>query len=218
MSPITEMDKAVTSLQNASTTTSRKKWYSIALDLWNQFPELQRIWNHVANAYRYAMRFVRKVFTFAGRASKYDEYITLCVPVKRKVECAYGLHILDHETGEIIASKIGTTKDIATRMRDEIIGYTKSYGKQVGIRVVRFVEYNSHAEITQRGNQIATALFFPFLCEKWNIDEVFQKQPYVGTIDHKGYPIAPGKRSFGMSRGVTYKANCNRCQECTDHQ
>ena len=103
------------------------------------------------------MRFVRKAFTFAGRTSKYDKYITLCIPVKRKVECAYGLHIVDHRTGEIIASKIGTTKDIATRMRDEIIGYTQSYGKQVGIRVVRFVEYNSHAET------IADESFFRFV-------------------------------------------------------
>lgn len=176
MSPITEMDKAITSLQNASTTTSRKKWYSIALDLWNQFPELQRIWEHVANAYRYAMRFVRKVFTFAGRASKYDEYITLCVPVKRKVECAYGLHILDHETGEIIASKIGTTKDIATRMRDEIIGYTKSYGRQVGIRVVRFVEYNSHAET------IADESFFRFVLIR-KYPQLFQDNDRFNSIE-----------------------------------
>ena len=176
MSPITEMDKAVTSLQNASTTTSRKKWYSIALDLWNKFPELQRIWEHVANAYRYAMRFVRKVFTFAGRASKYDEYITLCVPVKRKVECAYGLHILDHETGEIIASKVGTTKDIATRMRDEIIGYTKSYGKQVGIRVVRFVEYNSHAET------IADESFFRFVLIR-KYPQLFQDNDRFNSIE-----------------------------------
>lgn len=176
MSPITEMDKAVTSLQDASTTTSRKKWYSIALDLWNKFPELQRIWEHVANAYRYAMRFVRKVFTFAGRASKYDEYITLCVPVKRKVECAYGLHILDHETGEIIASKIGTTKDIATRMRDEIIGYTKSYGKQVGIRVVRFVEYNNHAET------IADESFFRFVLIR-KYPQLFQDNDRFNSIE-----------------------------------
>lgn len=176
MSPIAEMDKAVTSLQNASTTTSRKKWYSIALDLWNKFPELQRIWEHVANAYRYAMRFVRKVFTFAGRASKYDEYITLCVPVKRKVECAYGLHILDHETGEIIASKVGTTKDIATRMRDEIIGYTKSYGKQVGIRVVRFVEYNSHAET------IADESFFRFVLIR-KYPQLFQDNDRFNSIE-----------------------------------
>lgn len=176
MSPITEMDKAVTSLQDASTTTSRKKWYSIALDLWNKFPELQRIWEHVANAYRYAMRFVRKVFTFAGRASKYDEYITLCVPVKRKVECAYGLHILDHETGEIIASKVGTTKDIATRMRDEIIGYTKSYGKQVGIRVVRFVEYNSHAET------IADESFFRFVLIR-KYPQLFQDNDRFNSIE-----------------------------------
>ena len=176
MSPITEMDKAVTSLQDASTTTSRKKWYSIALDLWNKFPELQRIWEHVANAYRYAMRFVRKVFTFAGRASKYDEYITLCVPVKRKVECAYGLHILDHQTGEIIASKIGTTKDIATRMRDEIIGYTKSYGKQVGIRVVRFVEYNSHAET------IADESFFRFVLIR-KYPQLFQDNDRFNSIE-----------------------------------
>lgn len=176
MSPITEMDKAVISLQDASTTTSRKKWYSIALDLWNKFPELQRIWEHVANAYRYAMRFVRKVFTFAGRASKYDEYITLCVPVKRKVECAYGLHILDHATGEIIASKIGTTKDIATRMRDEIIGYTKSYGKQVGIRVVRFVEYNSHAET------IADESFFRFVLIR-KYPQLFQDNDRFNSIE-----------------------------------
>lgn len=176
MSPITEMDKAVTSLQNASTTTSRKKWYSVALDLWNKFPELQRIWEHVANAYRYAMRFVRKVFTFAGRASKYDEYITLCVPVKRKVECAYGLHILDHETGEIIASKVGTTKDIATRMRDEIIGYTKSYGRQVGIRVVRFVEYNSHAET------IADESFFRFVLIR-KYPQLFQDNDRFNSIE-----------------------------------
>ena len=176
MSPITEMDKAITSLQDASTTTSRKKWYSIALDLWNKFPELQRIWEHVANAYRYAMRFVRKVFAFAGRASKYDEYITLCVPVKRKVECAYGLHILDHETGEIIASKIGTTKDIATRMRDEIIGYTKSYGKQVGIRVVRFVEYNSHAET------IADESFFRFVLIR-KYPQLFQDNDRFNSIE-----------------------------------
>lgn len=176
MSPIAEMDKAVTSLQNASTTTSRKKWYSIALDLWNKFPGLQRIWEHVANAYRYAMRFVRKVFTFAGRASKYDEYITLCVPVKRKVECAYGLHILDHETGEIIASKVGTTKDIATRMRDEIIGYTQSYGKQVGIRVVRFVEYNSHAET------IADESFFRFVLIR-KYPQLFQDNDRFNSIE-----------------------------------
>lgn len=176
MSPITEMDKAVTSLQDASTTTSRKKWYSIALDLWNKFPELQRIWEHVANAYRYAMRFVRKVFTFAGRASKYDEYITLCVPVKRKVECAYGLHIIDHETGEIIASKVGTTKDIATRMRDEIIGYTKSYGRQVGIRVVRFVEYNSHAET------IADESFFRFVLIR-KYPQLFQDNDRFNSIE-----------------------------------
>lgn len=176
MSPITEMDKAVTSLQDASTTTSRKKWYSIALDLWNKFPELQRIWEHVANAYRYAMRFVRKVFTFGGRASKYDEYISLCVPVKRKVECAYGLHILDHTTGEIIASKIGTTKDIATRMRDEIIGYTKSYGKQVGIRVVRFVEYNNHAET------IADESFFRFVLIR-KYPQLFQDNDRFNSIE-----------------------------------
>lgn len=176
MSPITEMDKAITSLQNASTTTSRKKWYSIALDLWNQFPELQRIWEHVANAYYYVMRFVRKVFTFGGRTSKYDEYITLCVPVKRKVECAYGLHILDHETGEIIASKIGTTKDIATRMRDEIIGYTKSYGRQVGIRVVRFVEYNSHAET------IADESFFRFVLIR-KYPQLFQDNDRFNSIE-----------------------------------
>lgn len=172
-----QMDNAVLSMSEATTTYSRKKWYQIALDLWNKYPELQKLWDHVANAYRIAARFVRKVvFSFGGRTSKYDEFITLCVPVKRKVECAYGLHIVNHATGEIIASKVGTTKDIATRMRDEIVGYTESYGKQVGIRVVRFAEYNSHAET------IADESFFRFalICR---YPELFKDNDRFNTIE-----------------------------------
>lgn len=44
-----QMDNAVLSMSEATTTYSRKKWYQIALDLWNKHPELQKLWEHVAN-------------------------------------------------------------------------------------------------------------------------------------------------------------------------
>lgn len=181
--PEQKAEKCYEELNNATTSYSRQKWSNNLMELWQEYPTVKAMFDYCDKARKLVDRWIRKavkkiaqVFSFGGRKSKYDEFITLCVPVQRKVECAYGLHIVNHHTGEIIASKVGTTKDIATRMRDEIVGYTESYGQQVGIRVVRFAEYNSHAET------IADESFFRFalICR---YPELFKDNDRFNTIE-----------------------------------
>lgn len=143
-----EMDYCYEQMQTADTTAKRRKMFDRMLALWNLHEAVRKVWNYVADAFKLMNRFVKQSIQtiIKKRTGKYAQYIQYDCEVKEKTECAYMLYILSEATQELLASKVGTTKDIARRMTEEVKQYTASYGEQVVIKVVRFCEYESHAE------------------------------------------------------------------------
>lgn len=178
MNALAMMDALHTELTTASTTYKRGLAYQKMVDLYNKYACVRKVWELVATARKIVDRIRKRVkdTLTRGRKGKNDKWIEYHIPYDRKTECAYGLYIKNADTLEVIASKVGTTYDLPTRMRQEINEYTEKYGVQVKIDVVRYAPYTCHADT------IADESFFRS-CLIWRYPELFKDNDRFNSIE-----------------------------------
>lgn len=138
--PVEDMENAVNKMNEADTSYQRKKWFEIALALWNEFPAVRALWDYFDTARKYVARFVRKT------AEKVKQVIDCNLPPRMRVEWngiakmaegvqqCYLIRLLDRNR-ELIWSKVGTTtKPTQQRMSQHL-----SYYKKDGVKFVEVV-------------------------------------------------------------------------------
>lgn len=128
------MDNAVQMMNEAATSYQRKKWFDIALNLWNNSPAVRALWDYFDTARKYVARFVRKAV----------QAVQATLPPRMRVEWngiqkmgkgvqqCYLIRLLDRNK-ELIWSKVGTTKNPTQERMTEHLRYYAKDG-------VKFVE------------------------------------------------------------------------------
>ena len=140
VNPVAEMEETVNKMNEASTSYERKKWFEVALALWNEFPSVREIWDYLDTARKYVARFVRKV------AEKVKQVVDCNLPPRMRVEWngiakmadgvqqCYLIRLLDRNK-ELVWSKVGTTvKPTQQRMAQHL-----DYYKKDGIKFIEVV-------------------------------------------------------------------------------
>ena len=132
--PEQDMEQAVQNINEATTSHNRKKWFEVALALWENFPAVQKLWDYFDNVRFYAKRFAKKV----------AEIVEVNLPPRMRVEWngiekmpegvqqCYLIRLLDRNK-ELIWSKVGTTAKATQKRMAQHLTYYKKDG-------VKFVE------------------------------------------------------------------------------
>lgn len=129
-----DMEQAVQNINEATSSYERKKWFEVALALWENFPVIQKAWDYFNTVRLYAKRFVRKVAVAVENT----------LPPRMRVEWngiermpdgvqqCYLIRLLDRNK-ELIWSKVGTTTKATQKRMTQHLDYYKKDG-------VKFVE------------------------------------------------------------------------------
>ena len=150
--PEQEMEIAVAKMNEADTSYQRKKWFEVALALYENFPVLREIWDYMNTAHLYVDRFVKRV------VEKVKQAIDCNLPPRMRiiwngiekmpdnVQQCYLIRLLDRNK-ELIWSKVGTTtKATQKRMTQHL-----DYYKKDGVRFVEVVRLWSCGDIDAEG-------------------------------------------------------------------
>ena len=108
-------------------TAERKIIYEKMCDLYERFECVRQVWDWVADAVRYASRFVRKVAAMASITFnpniEWNGIEPIKVPRGEKVQQLYLIRLLDKD-GELVYSKVGTTtRSSQARMKEHLRYY-----------------------------------------------------------------------------------------------
>lgn len=108
-------------------TAERKVIYEKMYDLYERFECVRQVWDWVADAVRYASRFVKKVAAMASitfnPSIDWNGIEPIKVPRGEKVQQLYLIRLLDKD-GELVYSKVGTTtRSSQARMKEHLRYY-----------------------------------------------------------------------------------------------
>lgn len=119
-----QMDTAISEMNSAPTPYYRRKYFKIALDLYNNHPSIQRAWEYIEHAYYIVDRFRRKAMVWVAPSKCID--LDDIVPFEKGTNQVYIVYFYG-EDGQIIYSKPGTTtRFIKDRIKEELTAYRKS--------------------------------------------------------------------------------------------
>ena len=108
-------------------TKERKEIYEKMCGLYNAFESVRTVWEWVAEATRYAMKFVKKGAAMLGIVIRPNIDWNGIAPIKvskgEKIQQLYLIRLLDKD-GELIYSKVGTTtRSTEARMKEHLRYY-----------------------------------------------------------------------------------------------
>lgn len=108
-------------------TTERKVLYEKMCDLYERFECVRQVWDWVADAVRYASRFIKKATAMASITLKpnidWNGIEPIKVPHGEKVQQLYLIRLLDKDD-ELVYSKVGTTtRSSQARMKEHLRYY-----------------------------------------------------------------------------------------------
>lgn len=150
--PEKDMEIAVAKMNEADTSYQRKKWFEVALALYEKFPVLHEIWDYMNTARLYVDRFVKRV------VEKVKQAIDCNLPPRMRViwngiekmpdnvQQCYLIRLLDRNK-ELIWSKVGTT----TKATQKRMAQHLDYYKKDGVRFVEVVRLWSCGDIDAEG-------------------------------------------------------------------
>ena len=119
-----QMETAIEEMNAASTPYYRKKYFKIALDLYNNHPSIQRAWEYVEHAYYIVDRFRRKAMVWVTPSKCID--LGDISPFEKGTNQVYIIYFYGAD-GQIIYSKPGTTvRLIKDRIKEELTSYRKN--------------------------------------------------------------------------------------------
>ena len=162
--PEQEMKIAVAKMNEADTSYQRKKWFEVALALYENFPVLREIWDYMNTARLYVDRFVKRV------AEKVKQAIDCNLPPRMRiiwnniekmpnnVQQCYLIRLLDRNK-ELIWSKVGTT----TKATQKRMAQHLDYYKKDGVRFVEVVRLWSCGDMDAEG---AESMFRSYYIKK----------------------------------------------------
>ena len=108
-------------------TKERKEIYEKMCGLYNAFESVRAVWEWVAEATRYAMKFVKKGAAMLGIVIRPSIDWNGIAPIKvskgEKIQQFYLIRLLDKD-GELVYSKVGTTtRSTEARMKEHLRDY-----------------------------------------------------------------------------------------------
>ncbi len=119
-----QMETAIEEMNAAPTPYYRKKYFKIALDLYNNHPSIQRAWEYVEHAYYIVDRFRRKAMVWVAPSKCID--LGDISPFEKGTNQVYIVYFYGAD-GQIIYSKPGTTvRLIKDRIKEELTSYRKN--------------------------------------------------------------------------------------------
>lgn len=162
---ISEMDFQYEKMNEVTSTLSRRNRYYNMCALWEKFPVLQTLWEHIADAYRYTQKFIRKV------VKKIKDIVSV-------VHDYFYVMRFYNSNNEHVFDKIGSSKNPIARLNQHLTNYGKKEGVAYGDIILQFDTHEIAASSME--DQVRD-----YFIRKYGKDNYLPKDRFFCEVDTK---------------------------------